>query len=242
MRTIQLTPSQNKIARNYLRGEEVFCVCDTTLASFTVTMPDCEGIEDVIFNFINVGANILTISCLTRQNISGKQSFQLRQFDTARIIIDSAVSRYLISVSKFSIIENVLITPEGGVAHKYRNGTGSVSVKGTVVHIIGDNTVDGIIVDVPDPIGVIYESGISNNSEMWVVTEGKAECLVIGTCTAGQLARGFVTADAGYIKGSLICEAVPTSPFATDKHFYEFGHVNTGRTGAGLAMIQIHKN
>ena len=96
MRTIQLTHSNNKITRNYLRGEEVFCVCDTTLASFTVTMPDLEGVEDVIFNFINVGANILTVSCLTRQNISGQQYFTLNQWDSARVIVDSATSRYLI--------------------------------------------------------------------------------------------------------------------------------------------------
>lgn len=140
------------------------------------------------------------------------------------------------------IAGKMLFTVDGGIAHKYINGTGAVSVKGTVVHITGNNTVDGIIINVPDPIGVVYEDGIANGQEMWVVTEGKAECLVIGTCTAGQLARGFVTGEASYVKGSLICENFTVAPFATDKHFYEFGHVNTGRTGAGLAMIQIHKN
>lgn len=141
---------------------------------------------------------------------------------------------------------NIKFTPEGGLAVKVTNKTGGVSVKGEVVTVYNDtaidNAVEKIVVDVPTPTAIIYESGVADGSEMWVVTNGIADVYFIGSATRGHLARGFVTGDAGYVAGQALSEAFPASPFATDKHFYEIGHVIQSRTGAGLARVMLHFN
>lgn len=138
----------------------------------------------------------------------------------------------------------IRVTPEGGTAILLTNKTGANSVKGEVVSVSPtfNNAVAKIIVNVPDPIGVFYESGIADGSEVWIVVSGIADVYFIGNTTRGHLARGFITADAGYVTGQVLSEAVPTSPFATDKHFYEIGHVLESRTGAGLAKCVLHFN
>lgn len=135
-------------------------------------------------------------------------------------------------------------TPEGGRAIKIVNRTGAASVKGYMVHPSPsyDTSCTLSVVDVPDPIGVVYDSGVANGSEMWVVTNGIADVYFIGSATRGHIARGFVTGDAGYVAGQAMSEAVPAAPFATDKHFYEIGHVIQSRTGAGLARCVLHQN
>jgi hypothetical protein len=138
----------------------------------------------------------------------------------------------------------IKFTPEGGLAVRMLNKTGGISVKGTVVACSSttDNAVQKIAVDVPDPIGVIYDSGVADGEYVWVVKSGIAEVLFIGSTTRKHLARGFISADSGYIAGYALSEAVPSSPFATDKHFYEIGHINESRTGAGLAKCSLHFN
>jgi hypothetical protein len=142
--------------------------------------------------------------------------------------------------------ENVKFTPEGGLAIRMINKTGGVSVKGEVVDAYSATAINGavkkIVQNVPDPIGVIYDSGVADGSYMWVVVSGIAEAYFIGSTTLGHLARGFITGDAGYVTGQVLSEAVPTSPFADDKHFYEIGHVIEARTGAGLAKVVLHFN
>lgn len=141
----------------------------------------------------------------------------------------------------------VKLTPEGGVAQKYKNKTGGASVKGTVVNIYNasaiDNAVSKIVVDVPDAIGVIYDDGVQDGDDVWVVTSGKAHVLFVGNTTRKHLARTFISADGGsYISGYALSEAFPSSPFATDKHFCEIGHVCESRVGAGLALVNLHFN
>ena len=139
-----------------------------------------------------------------------------------------------------------MFTPDGGLAVKLTNKTGGNSVKGEVVTVYNDtainNAVEKIAVDIPAPIGVFWESGIADGSEAWVVVAGIADVYYIGNTTRGDLARGFITGDAGYVTGQALAEAVPSSPFATDEHFYEIGHVLESRTGAGLAKTLIHFN
>ena len=139
----------------------------------------------------------------------------------------------------------VKLTPEGGIAVKMTNKTGGVSVKGEVVTagFSVDNSVIKTVVDVPNPIGVFYESGVADASEAWVVASGIADVYFVGNTTRGHLARGFLTADGGsYVTGQALSEALPTTPFASDKHFYEIGHVLESRTGAGLAKTILHFN
>jgi len=137
------------------------------------------------------------------------------------------------------------LTPEGGIAILLTNKTGGVSVKGEVVTPSSStsNAVAKIIVDVPDPIGAFYDSGIADGAEAWIVVSGIADIYFVGNTTRGHIARGFLTADgASYVTGQALSESVPTSPFASDKHFYEIGHVLESRTGAGLAKCVLHFN
>jgi hypothetical protein len=140
---------------------------------------------------------------------------------------------------------NIKFTKEGGLAVKLINKTGSASVKGNLVEP-SDTTnfaVDLVVKDVPDPIGVFYDTGVANGQPAWVVIAGIAEVYFVGNTTRGHFARGFLTADGGsYVVGEALSEAVPTSPFANDKHFYEIGHVIETRTGAGLAKCILHFN
>ncbi len=142
--------------------------------------------------------------------------------------------------------KNIKITSEGGVAIRLKNMTGAPSVKGYVVSVYSATAVNSAVrliqQDIPDPVGVFYESGIPNGVDSWIVISGIADVYFVGSTVRGYLARGFVAADAGFIAGQAIAEAFPTAPFATDKHFYEIGHVLESRTGAGLAKIVMHFN
>lgn len=136
------------------------------------------------------------------------------------------------------------LTPEGGFFVNLVNDTGAVSVKGTVVTSSSsvNNGCSKIIVDVPDAIGVIYDDGVANGQPVRVVTSGIADVYFIGNTTRKHLARTFITGDAGYVIGQALSEAAPTSPFASDKHFCEIGHLLESRTGAGLAKVSLHFN
>lgn len=141
--------------------------------------------------------------------------------------------------------DKVMFTPTGGIAVKLTNKTTAASVKGEVVHSNSgqNNSVIKAVKDVPDPIGVFYESGVADGQEAWVVVSGIAEVYFVGDTTRGHLARGFLTADgASYVSGQALSEAVPSSPFSDDKHFYEIGHVLESRTGEGLAKCILHFN
>ena len=105
-----------------------------------------------------------------------------------------------------------------------------------------DNSVVKIVQGVPDPFGVFYESGTPDGELAWVIVSGIAEVYFVGNTSAGYLARGFVNADSGYIIGQALAEAFPSSPFATDKHFYEIGHIIESRVGEGLAKTVLHFN
>lgn len=133
-----------------------------------------------------------------------------------------------------------LITENGGIAVKMTAGENLV--KGDMVDIHNDGKVYKIIKDVPDVIGCVY-TAVSANAEVWIIVSGIAEVYFVGNTTAGDLARGFLTADgASYVTGQALSEALPTSPFASDKHFYEIGHVLETRVGAGLAKVVLHFN
>jgi hypothetical protein len=137
-------------------------------------------------------------------------------------------------------------TLEMGQQIKITNKTGAASVKGNIVEPSSstDRAV-GLIgaAGDPDPIGIVYEAGIADGSDMWVWCEGSiCEIYFIDTATHGQFARTGATSDTGETAGQAVAEAVPSSPFATDKHFQEVGHVLTTHSGAGLALCWFHTN
>lgn len=138
----------------------------------------------------------------------------------------------------------VELTPEGGIAVWMINDTGAASVKGTMVRNSAvEKGVSKIAVDIPNVIGAIYDDDVPDGDEVRVVVSGLAECLFTGNASAGQFARGYLGADGGgYIAGYGLAEAFPTAPFASDKHFYEFGHIMSSHVGAGLALVNLHFN
>ena len=136
-----------------------------------------------------------------------------------------------------------VLTPEGWVAILLKNSTGAATVKGSVVHSGSGNAEVILITDgIPDAIGVFYDSGVADGQLALVVVCGVADVYYVGNTTAGHLARTFIGSEAGYVTGRALSEAVPTSPFASDKHFCEIGHVIESRVGAGLARTVLHFN
>lgn len=151
------------------------------------------------------------------------------------------------SNASFTIGTKSKITDDGGFAIRLINKTGGASVKGEVVQVYDasaiNNAVTKAVINEPDAIGVFLDSGVADGAEAWIVVSGIADVYFIGNTTRGHLARVFIASEAGvYVTGQAISEAFPTSPFATDKHFCEIGHVLESRTGAGLAKCVLHFN
>ena len=136
------------------------------------------------------------------------------------------------------------LTEDGGFATKLTNKSGAASIKGYLVTASDstNNAVKNCAIDVPDAIGVFLESGVADGAEAWIVVSGRADVYFSGSTTRGHLARVGLTIDTGEVAGQAISEPYPTSPFATDKHFAEIGHVLESRTGAGLAKCVLHFN
>ena len=135
------------------------------------------------------------------------------------------------------------ITNEGGLAIRLTNKTGAPSIKGYLAHASEavDDAFDLTPDDVPDNIGIIYEAGIADGAECWIVKNGIVEVYFEGAVTHGDFVRSQVNADGGTV-GVAVAENEPTSPFATDKHFQEIGHLIQSTGGAGLARCVIHLN
>lgn len=153
------------------------------------------------------------------------------------------------TVERLSTIEQFpgtkfAVSPEGGVMVRLTNKTGAASVKGYVVtnSTTTANAVELAVDGEPDALGVFYSSGIADGSEAWVVVSGIADVYFIGSTTLGYLARTFIAAEAGYVTGQALSEALPSAPLATDKHFCEIGHLLESRVGAGLAKCVLHFN
>lgn len=135
------------------------------------------------------------------------------------------------------------ITPEGGIAFKFINATGASSVKGTVVAV--SNTVPNAVniqVAEFDAVGVIYDDGVANGEEVWVVTNGIAEVLLEdGT---GSVLEAWVQASP--VDGRALATTPPTGipDLITGEHFKEIGHCLEAKTGGTsvLCKIAIHFN
>ena len=81
MRTrVFLNPSETSLTGKYQGDEEhIHVVCDTTIASFTVLLPDLTQQKEKEFVFYNIpasgdGSNTVTIQCIQGQLIDNKYS------------------------------------------------------------------------------------------------------------------------------------------------------------------------
>lgn len=135
-------------------------------------------------------------------------------------------------------------TVVGGIAVKLTNKTGAASIKGYLVDASPDHdsAVKLVAIGVPDCIGVFLDSDVADGDEAWIVVGGIAEVYFSGSTTRNHMARIGFSNDTGEQAGQAISEEFPTSPFATDKHFAEIGHVLESRTWAGLAKVLTHHN
>jgi len=198
---------------------------------------------------VDAGANTADILlptqsvAITKQN---KTNQTLAENDEVYLISPSGrLSNSFVGFKKDEYLgANSGFTQDGGLYISLINKTGAVSVKGTVVDANSAlaNSVKKILQDIPDAIGVIYEDGIADGSYVKVIVSGIADVYFIGNTTIGHLARTFVAGDGDFVTGQAKSEAVPSTPFVSDEHFCEIGHVIEARTGAGLAKTVLHFN
>lgn len=137
----------------------------------------------------------------------------------------------------------VKLTMEGGIAVLMTNNTGGASLEGYIVEAsVGlDNAVQYTTNGDIDPIGIVYEGGIAQGDEMWVVVAGIANVYYGTAVTRATFSRVSIIAD-GVATGQAVNEALPVPPFATDKHFQEIGHPIESRGTPGLAKTVLHFN
>lgn len=95
------------------------------------------------------------------------------------------------------------ITPEGGFAVRLTNKSGVVSVKGQIVSHKGTvaRAFDLTAVDANHCLGVVYESGIADAAECWVVVSGIAQVLMKNAATMGHICRIPLNTDDGEAAG-----------------------------------------
>lgn len=95
------------------------------------------------------------------------------------------------------------ITPEGGFAVRLTNKSGAVTVKGQIVSHKGTvaRAFDLTAVDANHCLGVVYESGIEDAAECWVVVSGIAQVLMKNAATMGHICRIPLNTDDGEAAG-----------------------------------------
>jgi hypothetical protein len=139
------------------------------------------------------------------------------------------------------INDTVLFTEDGGIAIKMVNKTGSPSVKGELVE--SDSTVDrGFNLcegDDVNCIGVVYEAGVVDGSDCWVVIYGVAQVL-LKDATAATSSYWAATSDTA---GRADCTNA-NAPGVILTHFQEIGHcIETKIAGTDvLARVVLHFN
>lgn len=118
-------------------------------------------------------------------------------------------------------------TVEGGIAVKLINKTGANSVKGTVVYAdpAVDNAFEVNPIDGDMPFGVVYESGITDGSECWVVVSGIAEVLLVNTVAS---TRSYIAYSSASVAGRI--DTAASAPAALT-HFREIGHTLESKVG-----------
>ena len=163
--------------------------------------------------------------------------FPMRVGTDSRKVSLNTLSDTLLLVANMK--QKIGITPEGGIALKLTNRTGSNSVKGTIV-IASASYDSAFAVSASDEnmaIGAVYENGIADGSACWVVISGVAEVL-LKDGVAGT--RGYIcycSATAGRM------DQASTVP-ADAVHFREIGHCIEAKSSGTdvLAKIVMHFN
>jgi hypothetical protein len=131
-------------------------------------------------------------------------------------------------------------TEEGGRAIKLTNRTGAPSVKGQIVEASGsyDNAFQTAVATSYDPIGAVYESGIADGSDCWIVCGGRAQVLLEDSTAA---TRGYWVGTST-VTGGRADATSASSPGLALAHFRELGHcIESVPAGTNkLAFIMMH--
>ena len=133
------------------------------------------------------------------------------------------------------------ITPEGGYAVKLTNKTGAASVKGSIVSLSTgtDNAFALAAIDASGVVGVVYEAGIADGAECWVVVKGIAETLFTNNITHGMYARAPIATDTDPVAGLAVGAAIPAGTFNTDAYLARFGFVMESKAAGALAKVLL---
>jgi len=129
------------------------------------------------------------------------------------------------------------ITPEGGFAVRLTNKSGAVSVKGQIVSHKGTvaNAFGLTAVDANHCLGVVYESGVEDGAECWVVVSGIAQVLMKNAATMGHICRIPLTADDDEAAGYAMDAAQSSSASV-----YKIGDVLETADAEVLCKVLLH--
>lgn len=137
------------------------------------------------------------------------------------------------------LTDKTALTPEGGFAIKLTNRTGGNSVKGTIV--CASTNYSNSFMKTPTggkaynkSIGAVYEDGVSDGSDCWVVVSGIVEVLIDdGTSsTAGNWACSSITTSG---RATLNTD----DPTSQDTHNREIGHVIETKSSGTNVLVKI---
>ena len=128
------------------------------------------------------------------------------------------------------------ITPEGGYAVKLTNKTGAPSVKGQIVSHKGTvaNAFGLTAVDATHCLGVVYESGVADAAECWVVVGGIAQVLMKNAATMGHICRIPLNTDEGAAGYAMDAAQSPSASV------YKIGDVLETAEAEVLCKVLLH--
>jgi len=131
---------------------------------------------------------------------------------------------------------NFKITPEGGFAVRLTNMSGAVTVQGQIVGIKTgtDNAFDLTAVDATHCLGVVYEGGVADAAECWVVVSGIAQVLMKNAATRGHICRIPLTGDSGEAGYAMDAEQ------STSASVYKIGDVLESAAADVLCKVLLH--
>ena len=135
----------------------------------------------------------------------------------------------------------IKMTPEGGIAVKMTNKTGAESVKGSIVSLSTgtDNAFALAAIGASGVVGVVYEAGIADAAECWVVVKGIAETLFTNNITHGMYARAPIANDNDKVAGRAVGAEIPANTFNTDAYLARFGFVMESKAAGALAKVLL---
>jgi len=140
---------------------------------------------------------------------------------------------------------NIKFTPEGGLAVRMINKTGSDSVKGSVVSV-STTTADGVELqaDEFDAFGIMYDNDVADGDYCWIVVSGIAQVLLKDTTTS-TVGYWVIAADTDGRADATQPTPTPNNTLNEHtQHFKEIGHcMETQSSGTDvLAKCVLHFN